>query len=217
MTNGCHNHTGRSQTRFSRQRTARSRRLVFVDLETAGQQPWRPIMQIGAVAVEGNGRTIASFEAKVQFREASATKRSLLKRHYDRQTWSKESRPSYEVALAFRQFLLQHSQPTGCTSSGQRIWLARLVAHNAAFDGPFLRLWFERYQMPLPADYRILCSLQRALWFFQEHPEMPAPTDLKLATLCRYFGIRYHPNEAHDALVDAKATAELYRRLSSHR
>ncbi len=188
-------------------------RLVFVDLETAGQQPWRPIMQIAAAAVDGRGRPLEVFEAKLQFSERQATKRALSRRHYDRRRWYREARPPREVALRFRQFLIRHAIPSGYSADGTRLWQARLVAHNAAFDGPFLRKWFERQHLHFPADYRIYCTLQRAFWFFQEHPDLRPPPDFKLGTLCNHFGIRFHPDEAHDALADVRATVELYRSL----
>lgn len=200
-----------------RSRKPLPRRLVFVDLETAGQQPWRPIMQIAAVAVDGRGRTLEVFEAKLQFSERQATKRALSRRHYDRRRWYREARPPREVALRFRQFLIRHAIPSGYSADGSRLWQARLVAHNAAFDGPFLRKWFERQQLHFPADYRIYCTLHRALWFFQEHPELRPPPDFKLGTLCNHIGIRLHPDEAHDALADVRATVELYRWLRNPR
>jgi oligoribonuclease (3'-5' exoribonuclease) len=44
-------------------------RLVFVDLETAGLKPWRPIIEIAAIAVDGNLRELERFEAMTCPRE----------------------------------------------------------------------------------------------------------------------------------------------------
>ena len=44
-------------------------RMVFVDLETAGLDPWRPIIQIAAIAVDSNLKELERFEAKLKFSE----------------------------------------------------------------------------------------------------------------------------------------------------
>jgi exonuclease I len=44
--------------------------------------------------------------------------------------------------------------------------------------------------------------LQRALFWFDEHPEAPKPANYKLATVAQAFGI---PTDgAHDALADCR-------------
>ena len=91
--------------------------------------------------------------------------------------------------------------------------VAQLVAHNAEFDGVFLREWFERLGLFLPASYRVFCTLHRAMWLFHENRSLTPPADFKLGTLCRYFDVPLRPDEAHDALTDVRATVELYRRM----
>lgn len=92
--------------------------------------------------------------------------------------------------------------------------VAQLVAHNAEFDGTFLREWFERLGLFLPASYRVFCTLHRAMWLFHENRSLTQPSDFKLGTLCSYFGISLPLQEAHDALADVRATVELYRRMT---
>ena len=198
----------------TKRRSHSSERLVFIDLETAGQQSWRPITQVGAVVADSAGQILETFEAKLQFRESQATKRALLRRHYDRNLWHREALPSRDVIFKFRDFLLRHATLSGENTRGQAFWLARIVAHNAAFDGPFLCKWFDEHGLYFPADYRIFCTLQRAFWLFQEYPRLRPPTDFKLKTLCDYFGIWFPASEAHDALADARATFELYHCLN---
>ena len=53
------------------------------------------------------------------------------------------------------------------------------------------------------------------MWYFAEHTEISSPTDMKLATLCDYFGVHFHAASAHDALGDVTATVALYRRFIS--
>ena len=98
-------------------------------------------------------------------------------------------------------------------SDGKPYYVAQLVAHNATFDGPFLQSWYERLHTFLPARYTVLCTLQRALWYFREYPEEPHPVDFKLATLCRHFSVTFDAASAHEALGDVSATVGLYRAL----
>ena len=65
----------------------------------------------------------------------------------------------------------------------------------------------------LPAHRRVLCTLQRAMWCFQEHPDEPRPADFKLATLCQYFGVAHHAARAHEALADLSATVALWQAI----
>lgn len=92
--------------------------------------------------------------------------------------------------------------------------VAQLVAHNAEFDGAFLRKWFERLRLFLPASYRVFCTLHRAMWLFHEDRLLTPPNDFKLGTLCQYFGVALRASQAHDALADVRATVELYRRIT---
>jgi DNA polymerase III epsilon subunit-like protein len=89
------------------------------------------------------------------------------------------------------------------------------VAHNAEFDGPFLRSWFERLGLFFPGSYRVSCTMQRAMWLFHEDQSLTPPADFRLGTLCEYFGAVLRPSEAHDALADVRATVELYRRMTA--
>jgi DNA polymerase III epsilon subunit-like protein len=68
--------------------------------------------------------------------------------------------------------------------------------------------------MFLPGHYRMLCTVQRAIWLFQEEPQRKPPKDFKLLTLCRYFDVRLTEAEAHDALNDVRATVELYKAMT---
>ena len=42
-------------------------RLVFVDLETGGAEPWRPIFEIAAIAVDADLNELETFEARLRF------------------------------------------------------------------------------------------------------------------------------------------------------
>lgn len=204
-----------SRLDLTRCHTGTTERLVFVDIETAGLQTWRPIMQIAAIAVNGSFRELEVFDEKIQFDERQAVRHTLRKRHYSRARWMREARRDRDVAVDFGAFLARHATIDVGSQHGQPLVVAQLVAHNAAFDGPFLRMWFERMGLFFPGGYRVFCTLQRAMWLFHEDRTLRPPADFKLGTLCDYFGVTLHPADTHDALADVRATVGLYRAIHS--
>ena len=189
-------------------------RLVFFDLETGGLETWRPIIQIAAIAVASDGSELETFEAKLRFDEAVADPKALRKNHYSPERWFQEAQPVCVVAETFAQLLLRHASVDQTAFSGRVFQVAQLVAHNAAFDGGFIRAWYDRMHLFLPASPRVLCTMQRAMWSFFEDKSHTPPRDFKLGTLCEYFGVRLPAEEAHDALNDVRATVALYRELT---
>lgn len=195
--------------------TEHGQRLVFLDLETGGLNPKRhPIIQFAAVAVDEELRELDLIEIKVQFTERTATKASLRKNHYSRGLWRREAMEPKAAARELAAFLRHYATSEYLREDGTVAHLAQLVAHNGvAFDGPFLQTWFEGLGIYCPAKRHVLCTMQRAMWYFAERPSLPKPDSFKLLTLCRYFGVPLHPFEAHDALADVRATIGLYRAL----
>lgn len=192
-------------------------RLVFVDLETAGLEPWRPIIQIAAIAVDSNLRELECFEAKLQFENKFANPKSLRKASYSPKRWREEAQPAGVVMQQFTDLLRRHAT-VDQTSSKRRVFqVAQLVAHNGAFDGAFLSAWYDRFGEFLPASPRVFCTLQRAIWLFHEDKSLTPPSDFKLLTLCQYFGVPLKASDAHEALNDVRATVDLYRAISDHR
>lgn len=189
-------------------------KLIFCDLETGGLDPKRhAIIQLAAIAVNEDLQPIEAFEAKIRFDERKANKNSLRKNHYHPGTWAKEALDEEQVARVFAEFLRRHASVPMTSSKGEKYLVAQLVAHNAAFDGPFLQAWFERLGIYLPARRQVLCTMQRAIWYFAENHHLVPPKDYKLATLCQYFGVTYHAAAAHEALADVSATVQLYRAM----
>lgn len=192
-------------------------RLIFVDLEAAGGESWRPIIQVAAIALTSDLRELECYEAKLCFDEKYADPRSLLSKHYSRLLWRKEARPAGVVLKEIAALLRRHATIDQTAASGEIFQVAQLVAHNAPFDQGFLEAWFARFGCFLPASPRALCTMQRAIWLFHENKYLTPPSDFKLGTLCEYFGIRYVRDEAHEALNDVRVTVELYRAMNSAR
>lgn len=188
-----------------------SDRIVFADIESIGLDPSGPIRQIAAVAVDGMLREVESFETKlkVDWRRVREWQRDL-RRAPPKPRCSDE----HDAAQRFGEFLSRHATVNVPTAGGATLRVAQLAAHNAAHDGPFLQAFFERNRRFYPGDFRMLCTVQRALWYFQENKALALPVDFKLTTLCNYFAVPLHPHDAHDALVDVRATAALYRAMS---
>ncbi len=191
-------------------------RLVFVDLETAGLKPWRPIIQIAAIAVDCNLQELDRFEAKIKFNEEFANPKSLRKVSYSAERWQKEGLSTTAVMKQFTELLRRHATVDQKSANRKVFQVAQLVAHNGAFDGAFLSVWYDRAGEFLPASPRVFCTLQRAIWLFHEDKSLTPPPDFKLQTLCHYFGVTLRTSDAHDALNDVRATVELYRAMSLH-
>lgn len=185
---------------------------IYFDLETAGLEPHHPDIQLAAIAMdEESGSEIEAFEVKIKFDPTKADPDALALNHYLESAWEKSWHAGAVVA-EFSRFLNKHKSLTMVSRrTGNPYRVAKLVGHNAAtFDGPRLRAMYDKYSTFLPADPRVRCTCQRAMWWFDER--RIAPTDYKLATLCDYFGIPI--NNSHEALADVRATIALARALS---
>ena len=189
----------------------KANRLVFVDVETIGTIKNPRVIQIAAIATNEFAEELAGFEAKALLPAGNKAK----PRHsrYDAKLWKAEANTAQQVAIDFAAFLTRNSTVERYAKSGQMFRVAQLVAHNAEFDTQVLRNWYARLGIYLPAAYQPLCTMQRALWMFQDRRRFPRPSDYRLTTLCRYFEIEHSPKQAHDAFADVRAMLLLYRRM----
>lgn len=188
-------------------------RLIFFDLETGGTDLKRhPIIQLAAVAVDHQLEVLEGFEAKIRFDSRRANAHSLRKNHYHPGVWANSAREPKQVARDFAAFLRRHASVPALSSQGESYKVAQLVAHNAAFDSPFLVSWYEKLGIYLPARRLVLCTLQFALWRALLGNSQ-SPPNFQLSTLCDHYGVPFHASKAHDALGDAIATVQLFRAL----
>jgi DNA polymerase III epsilon subunit-like protein len=187
---------------------------VYFDLETGGVEPGNPNIQVAAVAVDNRTwRELGVFEKKIQFLESECDPEALKINHYDPKVWEREAVPERAALYAFSKFLDQYKWIEFISKrTNKPYYCAKLCGHNAAtFDGVRIKYAFKRHDMFLPADPRVRCTAQRAIWWFDEHDIKPA--DYKLGTLCEYFGITAD-GQAHDALTDVRLDVQLARRLA---
>lgn len=185
---------------------------VYFDLETGGVTPRHPDIQLAAIAVdEDSWHEISSIEMKIAFDEAAADPEALAMNHYSADAWKDAVQP-WEVIARFASFLNRfRSIEMISKRTGKPYTVAKLVGHNAAtFDGPRLQALFTKHEAFLPADPRVRCTCQRAMWFFDEFGG-PAPENFKLGTLCSYFGIKV--SESHEALADVRLCIELSKAI----
>lgn len=185
---------------------------IYFDLETGGVMPTHPNIQLAAVAVdEDTWHEISSIEMKIMFDERRADPDALAMNHYTAEAW-KDAAVPWEACKRFAAFLDRFkSLEMVSKRTGNPYTVAKLVGHNAAsFDGPRLFTMFRECDVFLPADPRVRCTCQRAMWYFDETGAVP-PKDLKLATLCEYFGVPVV--ESHEALADVRLTVQLARAM----
>lgn len=187
-------------------------KTVYFDFETGGVLETQPSIQLAAIVVDdATGNEIDSFERKIKFDPEACDPKALEINHYTAEAWKDAKLPS-RVASEFANFLHPHlciemiSKRTGAP-----YYVAKGAGYNSlTFDWPRLKALFA--PSFLPVSYHVRDVLQRAMWWFDEHGDQPRPKDLKLGTVCEYFGIAI--DGAHDALVDVRLTAALARRLA---
>lgn len=179
---------------------------VFFDMETGGLADHAPIIQLAAVAMS-RGREAGAFIANVQFNEADADPEALALNHYDPALWA-NAQPLQFALSGFAAFLGRFPEIRMVSKrTGQPYRVARLAGHNASrFDGPRLFSAARSVDVFIPADLRVLDTCQLALWLSLRGDP---PADYNLGTLCALYGVAL--TEAHDALADCRATAQLAR------
>jgi DNA polymerase III epsilon subunit-like protein len=188
-------------------------KAIYFDIETGGLLEDDPIIQLAAVAVDESAwTTMEEFECKIRFNEDSADPKALEICHYDPRVWEAQAVDAGEAITKFSAFLNRHKSLQMISKrTGNPYMVARLVGHNAAtFDGPRLKSMYQRLGAFLPADPRVRCTVQQAMFWFDCRGI--APENYQLSTLCRYFGIPVDES-THDALVDVRLTVQLAKAL----
>lgn len=180
---------------------------IYFDLETGGVETRHPNIQLAAVAIDdATGRELDSFERKLKFDESACDPEALKINGYTREAW----KDAVAVGAAVAQFS-RWSEPYRCVQmmskrTGKPYGVGKLAGHNVAtFDLVRLRGMFADSFFPF--SYHTKDTLQRAIWYFDEHPEVTRPESLKLSVLCAHFGIDC--SGAHEALADVRMSAAL--------
>jgi DNA polymerase III epsilon subunit-like protein len=187
--------------------------IVWFDLETGGLRWKNPNIQLAAVVTEGE-EEVDYFERKILFDPADCDPEALEVNCYDPEVWEAEAIHESVVVEEFSNFLRPFCAVPMISKKGKPYSIARCGGHNVArFDADRLHRLFKDHNAFLPMTiFQPLDTYQRAIWYFEEHPDLPSPENLQLRSLCEYFHIRTFDG-AHDALADARMTSELARCL----
>jgi DNA polymerase III epsilon subunit-like protein len=184
---------------------------IFFDFETGGVLPEQPSIQLAAIAVrDETGEELGWFEQKIVFEASKCDPEALKLNGWQAENWVTALSPA-AVALKFSAFI----EPYKCVEmiskkSGRPYRVAKAAGYNAlTFDWPRLRALFGTSF--LPVSYHVRDVLQRVIFWFDEHGS--PPENFKLTTVCEHFGIE--TKGAHNALVDVRLTAALYRKMAN--
>lgn len=159
---------------------------VVLDIETTGLSKYmHQITEIAAVKIR-NGKTINQFQTLVNPGIHIPSFITRLTGIDDKMV--KDAPSIKEVLPDFLKFL------------GENI----MVAHNATFDYGFLNHNAERH-LNIRLKNEKVCTRRLANRLL---PDLPSK---KLGTLCEYMQVKN--KQAHRALSDAKATAELFNKM----
>lgn len=176
--------------------------LAFIDTETTGLDPDKhEILELACVLVrqvpqQGKGpklEFIEEFEYKIiPERLQDADPGALRVNGYTKEAW-KDAIPLKEAMEKF----------------AQRTRGAAFVAHNVVFDIGFVEKAFERAGVRNLMHYQKIDTISFA---YSKLFHDPRVEKFSLKFLCEYFNIK---NEnAHTALSDARATFELFKKLT---
>jgi len=186
-------------------------KTIYFDLETGGVEPKHPNIQLAAICIDdATGQEIDKFEKKISFNEADADPEALRINGYTAEAW-KDAVPVGAACAKFTRWSEPHRTIEMISKrTGAPYMVGKLAGYNAlTFDLPRLKSMFGASFFPF--SYLVRDVLQRAMFWFDEHPEVKNPGSLKLTKVCEHFGIAIEG--AHDALVDVRMTAALAKRL----
>ncbi len=175
--------------------------LAFIDVETTGFDPDRhEVIELGCVLAEqiptaGRGPKLAvkhELEYKIKPQNiAAAEPKALIVNGYNEADWL--------FAAELEQVM---------TDFADKVKGATFVAHNLAFDQPFIDRAFKKAGVQNPMHFTKLdtISIAFARLYHQEQVQR-----FSLRSLAEFFGIENE--KAHTALSDAKTTFLIYQKL----
>ncbi len=176
-------------------RDFRDRKLIFIDLEMTGSDPQvHEIIEAGWVVVDGRTfKVLSEYEAKIKPEHLeSADPEGLRVAGYSENEWKKAK----NLQTILRK--LAEVAPN-----------AMLVGVAVFHDWEFLERGFTKYGIMPKFNYRLLPLEAMA---YLKHYDDNKITGLSLrSSLARYYGIPFPEN--HGALVDAKLSFEVFKKL----
>tara|TARA_R110000824_G_scaffold194046_3_gene376476 strand:- start:579 stop:1187 length:609 start_codon:yes stop_codon:yes gene_type:complete len=189
-------------------------RVVYFDLETGGLIPEKhAITQMAAVVVDADWNEVEEFECKIKFKQELADPEALIHNHFDADVWERDGISPFAAEKLFTALLRRYLDLENISKKGRRYKSTQMAGHNVTrFDREFLGAWYKKLgNKYCPGDWRCLDTLELAKWWFFLRDIRPE--NFQLGPLCDYFGITL-TGDAHDALVDVRASIELAKVLT---
>lgn len=165
-------------------------RFAVVDIETSGLSvQHHRVLQVGVVTVDAEGTVLDRWSSLVR----------------PRSRWWFRLGPRRIHGIDRRSLRRAPAAAEVLDQLVQRLDGAVFVAHNAAFDLPFLQRFAARGGRALPVEAS-LCTL-----LLSRRLDPDRRDSHRLGDLCQRYGVELV--RAHDALADAEATAALLPHL----
>ena len=165
-----------------------SQRFAVLDVETSGLSPRRHrILQVAVVVVAGDGTVVDEWSSLV------------------RPSWWRVG-PRHVHGLTVRRVRRAPRFSDVAADLLARLDGAIVVGHNVAFDWAFVDRALARAGRLPPTEPPRLCTLE-----LSRSLDPDRTTSHRLADVCARHGVPL--TRAHDALADARATAQLLPRL----
>jgi len=173
----------------------RKHNFAFIDIETTGLDVAdHEIIEIGCVLTTPKLKVIEEFELKIKPKHIKTSDPVSLKvNHYNEKDWENASELK-EVMKIF----------------SRKVENCIMVGQNVAFDSGFLERAFSQTKTKNSLHYHKLDTISIA-WAKLHHDK--DVEHFSLRELCLHFGIKNA--RPHNALSDARATFELYKKLLS--
>lgn len=182
----------------------------FIDTETTGLDYRKHgLHQVAAIITDENGNELESinlcFRPSKDVIEISALEKTRL----TEEQLLGRTLSSAKAFVQFLEFLEKH------VNRFEKKDKLQFISYNTAFDEAFIREWFLSNSNDFYGAYfwaPAICMQKVAAWFVQNH--RTSIQSFKLCNVCKFAGIDFNEDEAHDALYDIRKTLELYHKLS---
>jgi DNA polymerase III subunit epsilon len=184
-------------------------RLLLIDTETGGLDPnVHSILSVAALVLNYDGQVIDEYYSLVNEAEEgfiTATEEALTINGLTRKKCWDEGLTPAAIVRELLAVLKSHDMEEGIT----------LVGHNVGFDRGFLKRLFDKaHAADVFGDvfsHRMICTQSGA--GLLDQAGVIRLTSTSLDGVCKFFGITLDRSNGHHAMTDAKATAEVFRRL----
>lgn len=185
-------------------------RLLLIDTETGGLDPYTDaILSLAALVLNYDGQVIDEMYTLIydphSWRNMFVQDSALKINGLTREKVAREGVTPLHAVGMLSQMLNSHDMLKKITLAG----------HNVAFDEAFLKqLWLDAgciFEFGERFSHRKLCTQGAAMLLDQAG--VIKPKGHGLDDLCEYFGVKLNREGGHNALNDAKATAEVLQHL----